>query len=116
MKTTAGMLAIELRKLADALDAQPDAKITKPTVYFYCDAKDEFLAVARLLPRPLAKRVTDADDHKWARVRIEYQSPALDVDASIPQSLTCELLEPAKPAVYRCAPILSEEEDAGMVA
>lgn len=114
MKLTAGMVAIELRKLADALDVQPDAEMVKPTVFFHAYEKDEFLAIARLMPRPIKKSVSDAGDDRWARVRVEYISPAMDVDASVPQSKTCELIEPAKPAVYRCAPILSEEEEAAV--
>jgi hypothetical protein len=110
----AGLVAIELRKLADALDVQPDAEIITPWIMFHGYEKDEFLATARLLPRPLTKKVED-DGSKWARVRLECKSP-INISASAPQSLTCELVEPAKPAVYRCAPILSEEEDAEVLA
>lgn len=110
--TTAREAANQLRKLADALDAEPQAKIEALDVSFYCSGKEEFMTVARLLPRPLKKRVSDPDDQRWARVRISYANQAIDVQASVPQYLTCELVAPAKPAVYRCAPILSEIEDA----
>lgn len=113
---TAGQVAIELRKLADALDVQPDAEIIKPLVHFYGNRKDEFMSTVRLMPRPLKKSISDAEDHRWARVHVNYSSPAIEVDTSVPQSLTCELVEPAKPAVYRCASILSEEADAAVLA
>jgi hypothetical protein len=112
---TAGQVAIELRKLADALDAQPDAKIIRPYVFFMGDEKDSFLNTARLLPRPLKKKLDDYGD-KYRKIRIMYDTPAISIEASVPQSLTCELVEPAKPAVYRCAPILSDAEEAGVIA
>lgn len=112
----AGLVAAELRKLADALDVQSEAEIEKPMIHFYGYDKNSFLALARMLPRPLKKFVRDPEDAKWARVHLEYNSDALTIDCSIPQSLTCELVTPAKPAVYRCAPILSEEEDAEVMA
>jgi 5'(3')-deoxyribonucleotidase len=110
------LVAMELRKLADALDAQPDAEIISPWISFYGSEKDKFLATARLLPRPLKKHVHD-EGKSYSRVKVECTNfQAIDVNASIPQSLTCEIVAPAKPAVYRCEPILSEEEDAEMVA
>jgi hypothetical protein len=112
---TAGQVAIELRKLADALDVQPDAVVVKPWITFYASEKEPFLNVARLLPRPLKKDVTSADS-RWARVQLEHRSSGMDVKVSVPQSLTCELIEPAKPAVYRCDPILSDAEEAEVVA
>lgn len=109
----AANVAIELRKLADAFDAQPEAEVIKPWITFYGYAKEPFLATVRLMPRPLKKKVED-EGSKWARVKVEYVSEAMDIAVSAPQSLTCEVVEPAKPAVYRCAPLLSEEEDAAM--
>jgi hypothetical protein len=108
--TTAGHVAIELRKLADSLDAQPDAEIIKPLIHFYGEAKEPFLSTAKLLPRPLKKRI-EGGDEKYRRIHVEYDSSAMWIDLSVRQTLTCEILEPAKPAVYRCAPILSDEEE-----
>lgn len=110
----AGSVAIELRRLADALDKQPDAEIIKPMVTFYGYEKSSFIATVKLLPRPLKKRISEPGDSKWARVRVGYVGDAIDIDASVPQSLTCELVQPAKAAVYRCDPIFSEEEDAAL--
>lgn len=106
----AGKVAAELRKLADALDANPEAIVEQPYVSFYCDSKNAFASTVKLLPRPLTKRITDKDDPAWARIRVEYKSDAIDVDASVSQHLTCALVEPAKPAVYRCDPLLSLDE------
>lgn len=106
---SAGKVAIELRKLADLLDAHPDTEVTKPWLDFYGYDKATFAAVAKMLPRPLAEEVDDGDE-RYRRLRVMYKSDAIEIDASVPQHLTCELVEPAKPAVYRCDPILSLEE------
>jgi hypothetical protein len=106
---TAGKAAAELRKLADALDTNPDIEITKPWVNFHGYDKATFAAVVKLLPRPLAKK-EDGGDESYRRIRVEYRSEAIEIDASVPKYLTCELVEPAKPAVYRCDPLLSLEE------
>jgi hypothetical protein len=105
----AGKVAAELRKLADALDSHPDAEVTKPWINFYGDDKASFASIVKILPRPLAKKIDPGDD-KYRRIRVAYKSDALDIDASVPQYLTCELVEPAKPAVYRCDPLLSLDE------
>lgn len=111
----AGVVAAELRKIADALDAQPDAEIIKPYISFLGNTKEEFLSTARLLPRPLAKKIEGAES-KWPSMRLTCTGMAIHVSASVPQSLTCELVEPARPAVYRCDPILSEAEEAEVIA
>jgi hypothetical protein len=113
---TAGQVAMELRKLADSLDAQPDAQINRAWISFYSHEKDLFLNVARILPRPLTKNVED-EGSRWSRLKIKCTSfESIDVNASVDQSLTCEIVEPARPAVYRCEPILSEAEDAEVIA
>ena len=110
--TTAGLAAIELRKLADALDKEPNAEIKRPCVFFsHWDEKDDFLRLISLLPRPLRKSVSDGD---FPRLKIEYESAGIDIDATILQNSMCELVEPAKPAVYRCAPLLSLEEESAL--
>jgi len=111
MKTTAGNAAIELRRLAAALDAQPDAEIEQPYVSFYCEAKAPFLALVHLLPRPLKKSERDTNVARWARIMLSYENTGIRVNASVPKSLTYELVEPAKPAVYRCDPILSIDDE-----
>jgi len=39
---------------------------------------------------------------------------ALRYNIEIPRNTVCELVEPAKPAVYRCEPLLSDEEEAAI--
>lgn len=107
-------VATELRKLADSLDQQPEAEVVKPWITFYGHEKDSFLTTARLLPRPLKKRVEDPET-RWARLRLENNTPTIDICASIEQSKTCTLITPARAAVYECDPILSPEEDAELI-
>lgn len=104
-------VAAELRKLADSLDCNGDAELIQPTIFFIHSgesSKAPFLALARLLPRPIVK----GENYSKEKIKLEYESAGLDIYVTIPKSLTCELVESAKPAVYRCDPILSAEEDA----
>ena len=105
-------LAIQLRKFADSLDTNPDAVIVSPRLSFYHFAhqeniKEMFFNLAKLLPRPLAK----SNSYDQSEITLSYETPALQIYASVPKSATCELVEPAKPAVYRCEPILSVEDE-----
>ncbi len=107
----ASEVAAELRKFADRLDTNPDAVIASPHMIFYHwneSDKSKFLEVAKLLPRPVIK----GEDSGKTNLRLTYDSPALSVVASIPKSISCVLVEPARPAVYDCITILSPEEDA----
>lgn len=108
-------IATELRKLADALDVNPEAEHQKAWLWFYCDTKAQFLSAASIVPRPFRKR-DDTPNEKYSRIHLEHNTPALQVDASIYKHLTCELVEPARPAVYRCDPILSALEEAQLEA
>ena len=107
----ASELATELRKFADSLDTNPDAEIVKAYLGFSCYAKEAFLATVRLLPRPLKKKVNEYANSR-PDLQMSYESPALYAYTTVPQSLTCTLVEPARKAVYKCDPILSETEDA----
>ncbi len=107
----ASEVAAELRKFADRLDTNPEAKIKAPTVLFYHWSekdKEAFLEVAKLMPRPVVK----GEDTCKTELQIRYQSPAMEITAAIPKSISCKLVEPARPAVYDCITILSPEEDA----
>lgn len=108
----ANEVSSELRKLADALDKSPEAEIKKPSIYWSHAyggdiAKYQFLALAKIFPKPYKK----GDGYDYDEVTLDHDTPALNIYASIPKSLTCELIEPAKPAVYRCTPLLSELEE-----
>ena len=110
---TAHQVATGLRKLADSLDQGPDLNIQPAWVSFYCDTKEMFLNTASLLPKPYTKRDTDTDG-RWSRIKLEHKDGIVDTAVSVLKSLTCELVEPAKPAVYRCDPILSALEEAAL--
>jgi len=105
----ANEVATELRKLADALDRNPNAEVPHPYMGFgmsyNAGDKERFLAIAAVLPRPLKKVYRDNE------FRLEYESPTISVAARIDRQKVCELIEPAKPAVYRCDLILSEAEE-----
>lgn len=113
-------VATELRRIADALDKEPETELPQPLMSFRCtsyssvdDGKGYFLAAVRLLPRPLDKTSDDAtyevghgrgtDAPVWFRAYID-------------RSRICKLIEPAKPAVYECPSLLSPEEEAELEA
>jgi hypothetical protein len=109
-------VAAELRKLADALDKTPDAKTVKPYIMFshrYVGpgAKEMFLSLARVMPRPIKKGGHSPDDYE-----LRYENPAIDVFTVIEKSKTCILVKPAQEAVYECDPILSAMEDESLGA
>lgn len=109
---TAHAVATELRKLADSLDTQPETIVHKASIYFWCDSKEEFLATAGLLPRPYKKSEDSYGTEDYRKIHLTHSTAVVDVDVSVYKSLTCQLVEPAKPAVYRCIPILSALEEA----
>lgn len=107
--TTAGAVAIELRKLADSLDQNPAAEVPSLHVYFSCSylgakSKDIFLGLVKIMPRPLKK------EYKSDEVWVKYDPEVISVAAFVERSKVCELVEPAKSAIYRCEPLLSEDE------
>ncbi len=109
-------VASELRKLADSLDREPDTDITQPVVTFNTGAsKSEFLSLARLFPRPFAKR---AVPYFPSTLEILYKTPGAEIKAWIERSEVCRLVRPAQEAEYECEPILSqvEEESLGETA
>lgn len=107
----ASHVAQELRNLADALDQAPDADILKPYMYFshYGPGdKHAFLALAGVLPHPFKKIYRGID------LVLEYSSRSIHVESKINRDTVCRLVEPAKPAVYECEPLLSEDERAAL--
>ena len=109
-------VASELRKLADALDREPNAQIEPFLIQSPHSGRDEkaaFLSLVRLLPRPLTKG-GDAD-----RLVIRWGQPfktPVSVRVSIPRSYLCRLVKPAQPAEYECDPILSQIEEESLAA
>ena len=115
MNASASAIASELRKLADSLDKHPEALLPAPNIYFSCSyqgetSKELFLNVARCLPRPLVK------EYKTDEVWIKYNPGIIHVSVYVQREHVCTLIEPAKPAVYRCEPLLSDEEADAIVA
>lgn len=115
---TAGMVAAELRKLADALDTTPETVIRNTFCSLSLGTKESFLAVARVLPKPFWKCPEEyeyvIDNRPRMDGKLVYAAdwPAVHIQASVPRNSVCTLVEPAKPAVYKCDPILSAIEEA----
>lgn len=108
----ASELATKLRKLADGLDKAPDAEINPyVSISPSCDNKETFLELAKVLPRPLTKKIR----HEGT----SYEDFTLEGDGfllSISRSALCVIVEPARPARYECPSILSEAEEAALGA
>lgn len=107
-------VANELKKLIAGLETNPDVDVPAALVYFNC-GKEEFRALARILPHPLVKGV-DFEGERYADKTLTYKGAAMRIKASIPMSKVCRLVSPAIPAKYECEPILSPEEDAELEA
>lgn len=106
-------VASELRKLADALDKSPETLVVAPYVSMYNSySKEAFLNFARIMPRPIKKEVGGSD--RYPDLVLVHENENIRISSRIAQSDMCELVEPAKPAVYRCTSILSPEEDAAL--
>lgn len=107
-------IAIELRKVADALDLNPEVEVIIPTLDFWYSlgsTKEQFLATARILPRPVKKNYP-TDTGNYSRVSVDYETPALKVSTSIYRETICRIVKPAKPAEYYCELTLLDHEDA----
>ena len=106
----ASELATKLRTLADSLDKAPGAEINPyVSISPSCDNKETFLELAKVLPRPLTKKIR----HEGT----SYEDFTLEGDGfvlGIPRSKMCILVEPARPARYECPSILSEAEEAAL--
>ena len=115
---TAHEVATELRKFADTLDTNPEAQIAKPNIWWYFwgeTDKEMFKRIARMFPRPLRKRIDDPESSR-PMIAIESANGIIDFETRIPQSVTCRIIEPARPAVFECDPIFSETEEAEITA
>jgi hypothetical protein len=100
-----------LRKLAHMLETHPEAEID--TAYFSIGFYDKasFLAVAQDMPRPFEKVY---ETGSYPDLRLSHGGIRRDgiILLTIPRDKACTLVEPAKPAVYDCDPILSADEEA----
>lgn len=102
-------VAAELRKLADALDKEPKTDIRRPTIWFHHEDKQQFLNLARLMPRPFTKTVWTPGS--IPAIRLTHTAEHADIEAVIDQRKMCRLIRPAVPAEYECEPLLSQEEE-----
>jgi hypothetical protein len=102
--------ALKLRRLARDLEKAPEAEIhTYVSITPALDDKQTFLELAKVLPRPLTKKIR----HEGT----SYEDFTLEGDGfvlGIPRSTMCILVEPARPARYECPSILSDEEEAAL--
>jgi len=113
MNPKANEVATELRKLADSIEKLGDAETIRPFVYFgYAkNNKECFIALAKVLPRPLVKNYEDGE---YPQLKLEYESDNLSLMAVIPRSEVCEIVEPARPAKYHCPSIFTTDEEAAL--
>jgi hypothetical protein len=112
-KAKASEIAKDLRILADALEVAPDLELPQPyfAIHFWNNTdKDAFLALVKLLPRPFSKKYDDT------QLTIGHDTTGLDINVYIQRSAVCELIAPAKPAEYRCEPLLSEDEESTLTS
>jgi hypothetical protein len=104
-------VANELRRIADALETDPDLKIEP---YFIIDTetnKDAFIALAKIMPKPMTKGI-DFEGTTYEDFKLKHSFWCI----KILRSAYCRILEPAKPAVYDCPSILSEEEESTLTS
>lgn len=112
----AKQIAEALRTIAENLEREPEAECGYFFVSTRSDDKDTFLTLARLFTKPFTKTFSDYDieiEHNFMASDRAYDY-AVRCYAKVSRSKVCELVEPAKPAVYRCDPLLSEAEEAAL--
>ena len=110
----AKQIAEALRTIAENLERDPEAECGYIFVSSRADNKETFLNLARMMTRPIRKEYGDdylevGHDFMASDGKFDY---AVRNYVKTNRTNVCELIEPAKPAVYRCEPILSEAEEA----
>ena len=104
----ASEIAIQLRKVADLLDRNPDNEMPQPALSWFAYSRDGFIASVAAVPRPIVKSVISG------RVYVEHETKALRIYATALQSVTCVLVKPMQEAVYEFLPLLSAEDEASL--
>ena len=106
----ASEVAAELRKFADRLDIEPNTEIVQANIHFShsfaSNPKQSFMALARLMPRPIVKK----DGYNKDILEISHSSEAVNIAAWVEKVHTCIMVKPAQDAVYECEPLLSDAE------
>lgn len=114
-------IAAELRRIADAIECEPEKELQQPTLSFSFYEKEPFLAIVKALPKPVYKHYTQYSltistapmkDNKEYRV-YDYLPVYLVVD--VPRDKVCKLIQEAQDAVYECESLLSDAEAAEIV-
>jgi hypothetical protein len=106
----ASEVAANLRRLAAALESEPETIVTRPLCFFYPDDKQELSTITRLLPRPLAKFAEGEGEYDNIGVEVGSGSEeAVWVRASINRSKTCERVQTGTKIVPSC--VLSAREE-----
>jgi hypothetical protein len=97
-------LAKDLRNLADKLEAADSALAGNEflMLHLWFQDKAAFVSVAKAIGG--IKKLTDWD------YELNSECGLLRICLKIPRNAVCRLVEPAKPAVYECEPLLSEAE------
>ena len=111
----AKQVAAALRTIAENLDKEPESEVGYLIVAGYHDNKETFLNFARTMERPIKKEWTDFNlelVHNFMASDKTAYDYAVRHYVRINRSQVCELVKPAKPAVYRCDLLLSDEEEA----
>ena len=110
MNTTAGAVAQELRRIADALDKEPTLEIAPHlSIGARFDDVEGFRKLAKIMPRPMSKRIgCEGTTYEDFVLESEFWN------IRIPRKTICKIIQPAQPAIYDCPPVLSEEEEAEM--
>ena len=107
-------VAIELHKLADAIEKLGDQEMSSPFVYFShasSENSESFVALGKVLPRPLKK---DYGIGNYPDFQLKFRNDNISITSSIPRSSVCEMIEPARPAQFNCPSIFSDEEEKEM--
>lgn len=117
----ASEVAAELRRIAGALEKGGETVISQPYINFIPEEKEEFLALVRLLPRPLYK-ASDDRQYKLDNLPIkkngfrDWDAFPVNLQVKIDRAKVCRLVKAAQPAQYECEPLLSDEEEASLAA
>ena len=105
-------VANELRRIAKALDNAAELEIAPYlSINAASDTKEDFLTLARIMPRPMKKGV-DFPHTDYSDFKLEHSFWRIKVS----QSKVCTIVKPAQPAQYECPSILSDEEEAELVS
>ncbi len=102
-----------LRKLADLLEKHGDTEIRMTSARIWFESKESFMTFARDFPRPYAKEYGEGKYGSLVLTHGELTKTG-EIHLDVERSAVCEMIEPARPATFRCPSIFSPEEEAEM--